>query len=201
MLCFWEHIDAAVSPLQSLSPPLELRHPSTARILRSALIAVRSFSPRLPVHLLLIYLGHACCENRSIFCSSQQPRISESGCDCREIRPLKTMPCLIFRAANERSIALPQTSSQPAIIPSRGSFAWDVEGRGRYSADVCACVRALRHPGAGKSLITQSAASGVFFFLHLASLITSLFQCSAHVLDEDIIQIDDSRGPREICRR
>lgn len=134
-----------LSPLQSLSPPLEFRHPSTARILSSALIAVRSFSPRLPVHLLLIYLGHACCENRSIFCSSQQPRISKSGCDCREIRPLKAMPCLIFKPTNERSVSLPQTSSQAAIIPSRGSLLGMQKGGNvtplTYMC-MCACVRA-----------------------------------------------------------
>lgn len=52
------------------------------------------------VHLLLIYLGHA-CENRSIFCGSPWGRNRAKGCDCREIKPLKPMLCLVFRAARE----------------------------------------------------------------------------------------------------
>ena len=61
------------------------------------------------------------------------------------------MPCLIFRATNERSCSLPQTSSQAAIIPSKRKCAWKAEGREHYltrSANsvyvwrrcVCVCV-------------------------------------------------------------
>lgn len=46
---------------------------------------------------------------------------SERGCDCREIKPLKVMPCLIFRSANEVGCSLSQTSSRAAIIAGRGS--------------------------------------------------------------------------------
>lgn len=58
------------------------------------------------------------------------------GCDCREIKPLKVMPCLIFRATNERSISLSQTSSQAAIIPSRGSVLGRQKGGNVTSSDM-----------------------------------------------------------------
>lgn len=69
--------------------------------------------------------------------TGEDPR--EGCCDRREIKPLKVMPCLIFRATNEWSISLSQTSSQAAIIPSRGC----VLGRGKIvtSSDMRAlCV-------------------------------------------------------------
>lgn len=78
------------------------------------------------------------------------------GCDCREIKPLKVMPCLIFRATNERSSSLWQTSSQAAIIPSGGSVLGRQKGGHITSPDmptsvfvealcmcvfICLCVR------------------------------------------------------------
>lgn len=85
--------------LQSPSPPS-----NHERSLSSSLVCPL-ISPQLPkkkgpVHLLLIYLGHA-CENRSIFCGSPWGRNRAKGCDCREIKPLKPMLCLVFRAARE----------------------------------------------------------------------------------------------------
>lgn len=46
------------------------------------------------------------------------------------------MPCLIFRATNERSISLSQTSSQAAIIPSRGSVLGRQKGGNVTSSDM-----------------------------------------------------------------
>lgn len=108
-------ITVTAAPLESSSDTLPPQALSFLSVNFSAVAKRKG-----PVHLLLIYLGHA-CENRSIFWGSRRARIRERGCDCREIKPLKVMPCLIFRAANERSSSLSQTSSQAAIIPSRGS--------------------------------------------------------------------------------
>lgn len=156
---FWENMDTAVSiAITVTAAPLEFRHPPTTSVpLSSALLSVRSFlhgcqKKGAPVHLLLIYLGHA-CENRSMFHGSPRARIRERGCDCREIKPLKVMPCLIFTATNERSSPLSQTSSQAAIIPSRGSVHGRQKGGSITSPDlptlyvcggvVCVCVCAF----------------------------------------------------------
>ena len=129
--------------LLSASPSLSLWLPLTSSALFSSLSA--NFSPRflkekVPVHLLLIYLGHA-CENGSVLCGSRRVRIRERGWDCSEIKPLKVMPCLIFRATNEQSGSHSQTSSQAAIIPGRGSVLGRQKGGNVTSPDVPALWR------------------------------------------------------------
>lgn len=108
---------------------------------------VRPFiSPRLPketgpVHLRLIYLGRACCEDGGIFCSSWQAWIRRQSLWLQRNQTLKSVQYLeqLMRWESQRS-------SQAAIIVSPGS------PRGRHYLSrmcvfVCSCLSFLL-PGA-----------------------------------------------------
>lgn len=68
-------------------------------------------------------------------------RIRDMGCDCREIKPLKVMPCLIFRVTNERSSSLSPRQALGSNYSRQRKCAWKAEGRKRYLTQSVNSVR------------------------------------------------------------
>lgn len=136
-----EKMDTVSVCILATAAPLDFRRPPTTSGFPPLPVNFFTVAKRKgPAHLLLIYLGHA-WENGGVLRGSWRGRIRERGCDRREIKPLKVMPCLIFRSTNELSCSHPQTSSQAAIIAGRESELGRQKGENITSPSVStACV-------------------------------------------------------------